>query len=136
MILRKWLWVLLLPAVIFGGCEEGDLFAKFTWDSSVTEMTLTGQPFQRSAGSRPILVAFLMAGQKASQQAAEDLGLGVAAGYQRGGMIMGIIQGSALLFAMFMGFILDKIDRVTGGGDRHEPARTARRRAPPDLARP
>jgi MFS family permease len=49
-----------------------------------------------------------------TQQAAEDLGLGVAAGYQRGGMIMGIIQGSALLFAMFMGFILDKIDRVTG----------------------
>ena len=42
MILRKWLWVPLLPAVIFGGCEEGDLFAKFVWDSSVTEMTLTG----------------------------------------------------------------------------------------------
>ena len=42
MILRKWLWVLLLPGVILGGCEEGDLSAKFAWDSSVTEMTLTG----------------------------------------------------------------------------------------------
>lgn len=49
-----------------------------------------------------------------TQQAAEDLGLGVAAGYQRGGIIMGVIQGSALLFALVMGFILDKIDRVTG----------------------
>ena len=27
---------------------------------------------------------------------------------------MGVIQGSALLFALVMGFILDKIDRVTG----------------------
>jgi hypothetical protein len=42
MIAKKWLWVLLLPAVIFAGCEEGKLFAQFTWDSSVTEMTLTG----------------------------------------------------------------------------------------------
>ena len=33
-----------------------------------------------------------------TQQAAEDLGLGMAAGYQRGGMIVGIIQGSALLW--------------------------------------
>ena len=49
-----------------------------------------------------------------TQQAAEDLGLGVAAGYQRGGMIMGVIQGSALLFALVMGFMLGKIDRVTG----------------------
>jgi MFS family permease len=29
-------------------------------------------------------------------------------------MVVGVIQGSALLFAMVMGFILDKIDRVTG----------------------
>jgi hypothetical protein len=49
-----------------------------------------------------------------TQQAAEDLGLGMADGYKRGGMIVGVIQGSALLFAMVMGFILDKIDRVTG----------------------
>ena len=47
-------------------------------------------------------------------QGAEDQGLGLAEGYKRGGMIMGVIQGSALLWAMFMGFMLDKIDRVTG----------------------
>ena len=47
-------------------------------------------------------------------QAAEDLGLGMADGYKRGGMVVGIIQGSALLWAMVMGWILDKIDRVTG----------------------
>jgi len=49
-----------------------------------------------------------------TQQAAEDLGLGAAEGFARGGMLMGVIQGSALLFAMAMGFILDKVDRVTG----------------------
>lgn len=49
-----------------------------------------------------------------TQQAAEDLGLGVAAGYQRGGMIVGVIQGSALLWALVMGYILDKVNRVTG----------------------
>lgn len=49
-----------------------------------------------------------------TQQAAEDLGLGVAAGYQRGGMIVGIVQGSALLWALVMGYILDKVNRVTG----------------------
>ncbi|HJP38681.1 MAG: MFS transporter [Gammaproteobacteria bacterium] len=49
-----------------------------------------------------------------TQQAAEDLGLGIAAGYQRGGMIVGVIQGSALTWALIMGVILDKIDRVTG----------------------
>jgi len=49
-----------------------------------------------------------------TQQAAEDLGLGMAAGYQRGGIIVGIIQGSALLWALVMGAILDRIDRVTG----------------------
>lgn len=49
-----------------------------------------------------------------TQQAAEDLGLGIAAGYQRGGIIIGIVQGSALIWAMAMGAILDKIDRVTG----------------------
>jgi MFS family permease len=49
-----------------------------------------------------------------TQQAAEDLGFGMVEGYKRGGMIVGVIQGSALLFAMVMGFILDKIDRVTG----------------------
>jgi len=49
-----------------------------------------------------------------TQQGAEDLGLGVAAGYQRGGMIIGIIQGSALAWAMVIGYILDKVNRVTG----------------------
>jgi MFS family permease len=29
-------------------------------------------------------------------------------------MILGVIQGSALLWAIVMGFVLDKIDRVTG----------------------
>ena len=47
-------------------------------------------------------------------QAAEDLGLGMADGYRRGGMIVGIIQGSALTWALVMGYLLDKIDRVTG----------------------
>lgn len=49
-----------------------------------------------------------------TQQAAEDLGLGIAAGYQRGGMIVGVIQASALIWALIMGAMLDKIDRVTG----------------------
>ncbi len=49
-----------------------------------------------------------------TQQAAEDLGLGMVEGYQRGGMIVGVIQGSALTWALVMGFLLDKIDRVTG----------------------
>ena len=49
-----------------------------------------------------------------TQQAAEDLGLGAVEGFKRGGMIIGIIQGSALCWALVMGFILNKIDRVTG----------------------
>ncbi len=49
-----------------------------------------------------------------TQQAAEDLGLGMADGYRRGGIIVGIIQFSALSWALVMGFMLDKIDRVTG----------------------
>lgn len=49
-----------------------------------------------------------------TQQSAEDLGLGMADGYRRGGMLVGIIQGAALLWAMVMGYILDKIERVTG----------------------
>jgi MFS family permease len=49
-----------------------------------------------------------------TQQAAEDLGMGMAEGYKRGGMIVGIIQFSALAWAMVMGFILDKVDRATG----------------------
>ncbi len=49
-----------------------------------------------------------------TQQAAEDLGLGMADGYKRGGMLVGVIQGAALLWAMVMGYILDKVDRVTG----------------------
>jgi MFS family permease len=49
-----------------------------------------------------------------TQQAAEDLGLSMADGYRRGGMIVGIIQGSALTWALVMGFLLDKIDRATG----------------------
>lgn len=47
-------------------------------------------------------------------QGAEDQGLGLAEGYKRGGMLVGIIQGSALLWAMVMGYMLDKMDRVTG----------------------
>lgn len=49
-----------------------------------------------------------------TQQAAEDLGLSMADGYRRGGMLVGIIQGSALTWALIMGYLLDKIDRVTG----------------------
>jgi len=49
-----------------------------------------------------------------TQQAAEDMGLGMAEGYTRGGMLVGVIQLFALLWAMVMGFILDKVDRVTG----------------------
>ena len=40
-----------------------------------------------------------------TQQAAEDLGLGMVEGYQRGGMIVGVIQGSALTWALVMGFL-------------------------------
>ncbi len=49
-----------------------------------------------------------------TQQAAEDLGLGAIEGYKRGGMVVGIIQGAALTWALVMGRILNKIDRVTG----------------------
>ena len=49
-----------------------------------------------------------------TQQAAEDLGLGIGDGFRRGGIIMGVIQGSALLWSLAMGYILDKIDRATG----------------------
>jgi MFS family permease len=49
-----------------------------------------------------------------TQQAAEDLGLGIGEGFRRGGMIMGLIQLSALIWALFMGFILDRVDRTTG----------------------
>jgi MFS family permease len=49
-----------------------------------------------------------------TQQAAEDLGLGMGDGYRRGGMIFGAIQFSALIWALIMGFILDKVDRTTG----------------------
>ncbi|MEJ2139699.1 MAG: MFS transporter [Gammaproteobacteria bacterium] len=49
-----------------------------------------------------------------TQQAAEDLGLGAVEGFRRGGIIVGIIQASALCWAMVMGWLLDKIDRVTG----------------------
>ncbi len=49
-----------------------------------------------------------------TQQAAEDMGLGMADGYKRGGMLVGVIQGAALLWAMVMGYILDKVNRVTG----------------------
>ncbi|NND36532.1 MAG: MFS transporter [Gammaproteobacteria bacterium] len=49
-----------------------------------------------------------------TQQAAEDLGLGAAEGLARGGMVVGIVQGCALLWAPFMGKILNHVDRVTG----------------------
>jgi tetratricopeptide (TPR) repeat protein len=58
---------------------------------AITATTLAGQPFQRSPGlDRPILVAFLMAGQKASQQAAEDLDE-VIASYSKDQKIDGVI---------------------------------------------
>jgi MFS family permease len=49
-----------------------------------------------------------------TQQAAEDLGLGAAEGLARGGMVIGIVQGCALLWAPFMGKILNHVDRATG----------------------
>jgi len=49
-----------------------------------------------------------------TQQAAEDLGLGAAEGFARGGMVVGVIQGCALLWAPVMGKILNHVDRVTG----------------------
>lgn len=49
-----------------------------------------------------------------TQQGAEDLGLGIGDGFRRGGIIMGVIQFSALAWALVMGFILDKVDRATG----------------------
>jgi MFS family permease len=49
-----------------------------------------------------------------TQHAAEDLGLGIGDGYRRGGMIFGMIQMAALIWALAMGFILDKVDRTTG----------------------
>lgn len=49
-----------------------------------------------------------------TQQGAEDLGLGLGDGFRRGGIIMGVIQFSALAWALVMGFILDKVDRATG----------------------
>ena len=48
------------------------------------------------------------------QHAAEDLGLGIGDGYRRGGMVFGMIQFSALIWALVMGYILDKVDRTTG----------------------
>ncbi|MFW2403735.1 MAG: MFS transporter [Gammaproteobacteria bacterium] len=49
-----------------------------------------------------------------TQQAAEDLGLGAADGLARGGMVVGIVQGCALLWAPVMGKILNHVDRATG----------------------
>ncbi len=49
-----------------------------------------------------------------TQQAAEDLGLGAAAGFARGGIVVGVIQGCALLWAPVMGKILNHVDRATG----------------------
>ncbi|MFQ5634306.1 MAG: MFS transporter [Gammaproteobacteria bacterium] len=49
-----------------------------------------------------------------TQQAAEDLGLGAAEGFARGGIVVGVIQGCALLWAPVMGVLLNRIDRVTG----------------------
>ncbi|MEC9375638.1 MAG: MFS transporter [Pseudomonadota bacterium] len=49
-----------------------------------------------------------------TQQAAEDLGYGAVEGYKQGGFILGVIFGSALLWSPFMGYLMDKLDRVTG----------------------
>jgi MFS family permease len=49
-----------------------------------------------------------------TQQVALDQGLGIGAGYARGGMVVGVIQFTALAWSLMMAFFLDKIDRTTG----------------------
>ena len=49
-----------------------------------------------------------------TQHAALDQGLGIGAGYARGGIVMGVIQFTALLWSLVMASFLDKIDRATG----------------------
>jgi len=49
-----------------------------------------------------------------TQQAAEDLGLGAAEGFARGGLVIGTISLCALLWALVMGKILNHVDRATG----------------------
>ena len=38
------LWLMLFPLLLAGACDgdKGPVFGKFSWDSTVTEMTLTG----------------------------------------------------------------------------------------------
>jgi MFS family permease len=47
-------------------------------------------------------------------QTGAERGLPSAAGLARAGMLFGIVQGSAMLWAFFMGSIIDRVDRVTG----------------------
>jgi len=49
-----------------------------------------------------------------TQHAALDQGLGIGAGYARGGIVMGVIQFTALAWSLIMALFLDKIDRATG----------------------
>lgn len=49
-----------------------------------------------------------------TQQAAEDLGLGAAEGFARGGLVVGTISLCALLWSLVMGKILNHVDRATG----------------------
>lgn len=49
-----------------------------------------------------------------TQHAAEDLGLSMGAAFRRGGMLMLVIQGSAMLWALCQMLFLDRLDRVTG----------------------
>jgi len=49
-----------------------------------------------------------------TQHAAEDLGLSMGDAFRRGGMLMAVIQGSALIWALCLSAFLDRIDRVTG----------------------
>lgn len=36
-----WIWALLLTAMFSQGCEDGTTYGRFSWDATVTEMTLT-----------------------------------------------------------------------------------------------
>lgn len=44
MVRRQLLWIVCLAAVLTGACDidEGPVFGRFSWDASVTGMTLTG----------------------------------------------------------------------------------------------
>ena len=49
-----------------------------------------------------------------TQHTAEDLGLSMGTAFRRAGMMMAVIQGSAMLWALCLMLFLDRFDRVTG----------------------